>query len=113
MPAAPASEDRLSRLSCVAWHGAGVGRIATLAEAREMLGRVGLAARVAHGPGQPVRHDRERRDGDEGHHDQPGRDGEVGGHDEQAYLLARPRMIRRTRSHRCLTAASAPSSVGR
>ena len=30
MPAAPASEDRLSRLSCVAWHGAGVGRIATL-----------------------------------------------------------------------------------
>ncbi|MCO5977530.1 capsular polysaccharide biosynthesis protein [Ideonella oryzae] len=30
MPTAPAPEDRLSRLSCVAWHGRGVGRIATL-----------------------------------------------------------------------------------
>ena len=30
MPAALSSDDRLSRLSCVAWHGPGVGRIATL-----------------------------------------------------------------------------------
>lgn len=30
MPAAPASDEGFGRLSCVAWHGRGVGRIATL-----------------------------------------------------------------------------------